>query len=107
MSHKYSESIQTSHPKGVKQAFKEPTIIKYTGGVTTTSGDKGGVIFNRPNEIRTFQSLFQVKNSLPVHLKRGKSDELIYKGLMMSSVVGLIIASFGIYRMAMPKKPAT
>ncbi|XP_065063755.1 cytochrome c oxidase subunit 7A2, mitochondrial-like [Rhopilema esculentum] len=114
MSHKYSEvsqriqtteAAQITHPHKSTTTVKEPKIIKYTGGVTSASGERGGLIFDRPNEVRRFQKIFQVPNSLPVFLKKGRSDELIYKGLMTSSLVGLVIASFGFYKMAMPSKP--
>lgn len=46
--------------KGVKAEFKQPKIIKYTGGVTSASGDRGDFLFKRPNNVSKYQKLFQV-----------------------------------------------
>jgi len=102
---KGAESLKPSHPQSVKSGFKEPKIIKYTGGVSLASGERGGLVFQRLNNVSTFQKIFQASNALPVHLKKGKNDELIYKGLMTASVVSLVVAAFSIYKLAMPSRP--
>eukprot|EP00794_Sanderia_malayensis_P020413 gene20413-22426_t len=112
MTHRYSETSQRiqqtgfmemQHPKEMKTPPKEPKIIKYSGGVTSASGEKGGLVFSRPNLIKKYQKLFQ-SGDAPVFLKKGRSDQLIYQGLMVGSLVGLTLGMAGLYKMAMPKK---
>ncbi|XP_065832798.1 cytochrome c oxidase subunit 7A2, mitochondrial-like [Oscarella lobularis] len=47
-------------------------------------------LFNRPNRVPVFQRLFQGgSHSVPVFLKGGKADILIYRSAMVLSLVGI------------------
>ncbi|NWI88008.1 CX7A2 oxidase, partial [Pitta sordida] len=57
------------------------------------------------NRVPEHQKLFQEDNGLPVHLKGGVKDALLYRATMGISVFGTIYAIYYLIISSMPKKP--
>ncbi|KAJ0175647.1 hypothetical protein K1T71_008806 [Dendrolimus kikuchii] len=57
-----------------------------------------------PESIRKQQELFQKDNDLPVFLKGGPMDSLLYRVTMALCIVGLVGIAHTIYGHAVPKK---
>lgn len=91
-----------NQPGNLNSAPKaDPSVIKYSGGVVSRSGESGG-IFKNLSEVFNNQKLFQ-SNKEFVHLKTPR-DKMVYKYAMIGSIVGLGIASYGLWTLARPKK---
>ncbi|NXG01325.1 CX7A2 oxidase, partial [Sakesphorus luctuosus] len=56
------------------------------------------------NRVPEHQKLFQEDNGLPVHLKGGVKDALLYRTTMGLSVFGTIYALYYLIVSSMPKK---
>ncbi|KAL6105799.1 cox7a2 [Pungitius sinensis] len=57
------------------------------------------------NSVKEKQKLFQEENGLPVHLKGGTGDALLYRATMALTVFGASYVVFELFSAAMPKKP--
>ncbi|XP_037341893.2 cytochrome c oxidase subunit 7A2, mitochondrial-like isoform X1 [Pungitius pungitius] len=57
------------------------------------------------NSVKEKQKLFQEQNGLPVHLKGGTGDALLYRATMALTVFGASYVVFELFSAAMPKKP--
>ncbi|XP_053568299.1 cytochrome c oxidase subunit 7A-related protein, mitochondrial [Bombina bombina] len=55
------------------------------------------------NKVPDFQKLFQKSDGLPVHLKRGLPDRLLYRTTMALTVGGTIYCLVALYLAAQPK----
>ncbi|KAL8172628.1 UNVERIFIED_CONTAM: Cytochrome c oxidase subunit 7A2, mitochondrial [Gekko kuhli] len=56
------------------------------------------------NRVPEYQKLFQEDNGLPVYLKGGVTDALLYRLTMTLSVVGTGYLFYELYVASMPKK---
>ncbi|XP_038617121.1 cytochrome c oxidase subunit 7A2, mitochondrial [Tachyglossus aculeatus] len=56
------------------------------------------------NKVREKQKLFQEDNGIPVHLKGGVADALLYRATMVLTVGGTIYALYLLGVASMPKK---
>ncbi|KAM9113125.1 cytochrome c oxidase subunit 7A1, mitochondrial [Pangshura tecta] len=56
------------------------------------------------NKVLEHQKLFQVDNGLPVHLKGGMADGLLYRLTMTITVFGCCYSVFSLVRAAFPQK---
>ncbi|XP_075771456.1 cytochrome c oxidase subunit 7A1, mitochondrial [Pelodiscus sinensis] len=56
------------------------------------------------NKVREHQKLFQEDNGLPVHLKGGTLDSLLYRFTMTITVVGSCYSVFSLVKAAFPQK---
>ncbi|NXM73878.1 CX7A2 oxidase, partial [Serilophus lunatus] len=57
------------------------------------------------NRVPEYQKLFQEDNGLPVHLKGGVKDALLYRTTMCITVFGTVYAIYQLVVSSMPKKP--
>ncbi|XP_032084262.1 cytochrome c oxidase subunit 7A1, mitochondrial [Thamnophis elegans] len=57
------------------------------------------------NKVRESQKLFQADNDLPVHLKGGMSDMVMYRVTMAIGSLGVSYAVYCIYELGRIKKP--
>ena len=91
-----------NQPGGLNSTPKaDPSVIKYSGGVVSRSGESGGV-FKNVNEVMNQQKFYQASKEF-VHLKTA-GDRKVYKYAMIGSIVGFGIASYGLWILARPKK---
>ncbi|NXG20956.1 CX7A2 oxidase, partial [Grallaria varia] len=56
------------------------------------------------NRVPEHQKLFQEDNGLPVHLKGGAKDALLYRATMCLTVFGTVYALYYLAVASMPKK---
>jgi len=56
------------------------------------------------NKIKDKQKFYQEDNGVPIHLKGGTMDALMYKTTMVGCVCGTIYLLYSLYQAAMPKK---
>ncbi|KAM5146515.1 cytochrome c oxidase subunit 7A1, mitochondrial-like isoform 3-T3 [Mantella aurantiaca] len=56
------------------------------------------------NHVLEKQKIFQADNDLPVHLKGGLGDLILYRISMSLTVVGSVIGVYGIIEASFPKK---
>ncbi|NXM49591.1 CX7A2 oxidase, partial [Gymnorhina tibicen] len=57
------------------------------------------------NRVPEHQKLFQEDNGLPVHLKGGAKDAMLYRATTGLAVCGTIYALYYLLISSMPKKP--
>ncbi|XP_060640139.1 cytochrome c oxidase subunit 7A2, mitochondrial-like [Anolis sagrei] len=56
------------------------------------------------NKVPEYQKLFQEDNGLPVHLKGGLKDVLLYRFTMSLSLFGVAYSLYELFKAAKPKK---
>ncbi|KAJ6663772.1 hypothetical protein lerEdw1_009851 [Lerista edwardsae] len=56
------------------------------------------------NRVPEYQKIFQADNGLPVHLKGGTTDALLYRLTMTISLFGAALSVFELVRAAFPRK---
>lgn len=56
------------------------------------------------NRVPEYQKLFQEDNGIPVYLKGGTTDALLYRLTMTLSIFGVGYVLYELYTAAMPKK---
>ncbi|XP_074872964.1 cytochrome c oxidase subunit 7A1, mitochondrial [Carettochelys insculpta] len=56
------------------------------------------------NKVPEYQKLFQEDNGLPVHLKGGAMDSLLYRVTMTICVLGTCYSVFSLVKAAFPQK---
>ncbi|XP_029972544.1 cytochrome c oxidase subunit 7A2a [Salarias fasciatus] len=57
------------------------------------------------NTVKQKQKLFQEDNGMPIHLKGGSKDALLYRATMVLTVFGSGYVVYELFSAAMPKKP--
>ncbi|KAM4625370.1 cytochrome c oxidase subunit 7A2, mitochondrial-like [Polymixia lowei] len=57
------------------------------------------------NTVKDKQKLFQEDNGMPIHLKGGSKDALLYRATMGLTVFGGGFVVYELFSAAMPKKP--
>ncbi|XP_004634457.1 cytochrome c oxidase subunit 7A2, mitochondrial [Octodon degus] len=57
------------------------------------------------NKVPQKQKLFQEDNGIPVHLKGGVADALLYRATMILTVGGTVYAIYQLAMASFPKKP--
>ncbi|KAE8585916.1 hypothetical protein XENTR_v10021502 [Xenopus tropicalis] len=56
------------------------------------------------NRVLEKQKIFQANNDLPVHLKGGSGDAILYRITMAISIAGTCLSIFQLFKAAQPKK---
>ncbi|KAM6428472.1 cytochrome c oxidase subunit 7A1, mitochondrial [Liasis olivaceus] len=56
------------------------------------------------NKVPEYQKLFQADNDLPVHLKRGSTDVVLYRITMAIATLATSYAVYSLYLLGKPKK---
>ncbi|XP_071774292.1 cytochrome c oxidase subunit 7A2, mitochondrial-like [Centroberyx gerrardi] len=57
------------------------------------------------NTVKDKQKLFQEDNGMPIHLKGGSKDALLYRATMTLTIFGSGYVVYELLSAAMPKKP--
>ncbi|XP_072221656.1 cytochrome c oxidase subunit 7A2, mitochondrial-like [Leuresthes tenuis] len=57
------------------------------------------------NTVKKKQKLFQEDNGIPIHLKGGSKDALLYRATMALTVFGSGYVVYELFTAAMPKRP--
>ncbi|KAM4694102.1 cytochrome c oxidase subunit 7A2-like, mitochondrial [Discoglossus pictus] len=89
-------------PQGLRPAIysEGPTTIFAT---PTKLASESAPEYLGKNRVPDLQRLFQKSDGLPVHLKRGLPDRLLYRTTMALTVGGTIYCLVALYLAAQPK----
>ncbi|XP_059181385.1 cytochrome c oxidase subunit 7A-related protein, mitochondrial isoform X2 [Centropristis striata] len=80
-----------------------PTMI--FGTPTKVVSEAGSTVeYMGTNRVPDFQRLFQTSDGIPIHLKRGLSDRLLYRTTMALTLGGAVYCLVALYIAANPPK---
>ncbi|KAG9484414.1 cytochrome c oxidase subunit 7A-related protein, mitochondrial [Eleutherodactylus coqui] len=86
-----------AYPEAPAPIFSTPTKLPSETGTKT--------FFK--NKVPELQKLFQKPDGIPVHLKRGFPDRLLYRTTFVLTVGGVIHCLIALYMLGQPKKELT
>ncbi|XP_072229728.1 cytochrome c oxidase subunit 7A-related protein, mitochondrial [Leuresthes tenuis] len=92
-------------PQGLKQGLpaESPTMIFATP--TKVVSEAGATVeYMGANRVPDLQRLFQTSDGIPIHLKRGVPDRLLYRTTMALTVGGVVYCLVALYIAAQPNK---
>ncbi|XP_004085104.1 cytochrome c oxidase subunit 7A-related protein, mitochondrial [Oryzias latipes] len=93
------------NPQGLKPSIpaESPTMIFATP--TKVVSEAGAVAeYMGTNKVPDLQRFFQTSDGVPVHLKRGYPDKLLYRTTMALTVGGVVYCLVALYYAAQPKR---
>ncbi|XP_033000755.1 cytochrome c oxidase subunit 7A-related protein, mitochondrial isoform X1 [Lacerta agilis] len=92
-------------PQGLKPVVstESPTLI-FATPTKIASEAPSTVEYLAKNRVPELQKFFQKPDGLPVHLKRGLPDQLLYRTTMALTIGGTIYCLIALYMAANPKK---
>ncbi|XP_071335906.1 cytochrome c oxidase subunit 7A2-like, mitochondrial [Trachinotus anak] len=90
-------------PQGLRPSVPpvSPPVI-FASPTKLVSEAGGQVEYMGPNRVQEMQKLFQKADGVPVHLKRGLIDKLLYRTTMGLTVGGAIYCLVALYFAAQP-----
>ncbi|KAM4607783.1 cytochrome c oxidase subunit 7A2-like, mitochondrial [Polymixia lowei] len=90
-------------PQGLKPGvpMDAPPII-FASPTKIVSEAGGQVEYMGANKVPALQSLFQKSDGIPVHLKRGLMDKLLYRTTMGLTIGGTLYCLMALYIAAQP-----
>lgn len=93
------------NPQGLKSNIpsESPTII-FATPTKLVSESGAAVEYMGANKVQDLQRIFQASEEIPVHLKRGVPDRLLYRTTMALTVGGALYCLVALYIAAQPKK---
>ncbi|XP_069810520.1 cytochrome c oxidase subunit 7A-related protein, mitochondrial [Dendropsophus ebraccatus] len=91
------------NPQGLRP-FVFPEAPAPIFATPTKLPSEAGSEYLGKNRVPELQRLFQKPDGIPVHLKRGYSDKLLYRTTMALTVGGAIYCLVAIYIASQPKK---
>ncbi|XP_029383780.1 cytochrome c oxidase subunit 7A2-like, mitochondrial [Echeneis naucrates] len=91
-------------PQGLRPGVpaESPTMIFGTP-TKVVSEASPTVEYMGANRVQEFQRIFQASDSVPVHLKRGVPDRLLYRTTMALTVGGALYCMVALYMAAQPR----
>ncbi|XP_023140181.1 cytochrome c oxidase subunit 7A-related protein, mitochondrial [Amphiprion ocellaris] len=92
-------------PQGLKPGLpaESPTMIFATPTKVVSEG-AATVEYMGTNKVPDLQKLFQTSDGVPIHLKRGVPDRLLYRTTMALTVGGVAYCLVALYIAAQPNK---
>ncbi|XP_069015910.1 cytochrome c oxidase subunit 7A-related protein, mitochondrial [Embiotoca jacksoni] len=92
-------------PQGLKPGLpaESPTMIFATPTKLVSEG-VGTVEYMGANRVPDLQKLFQTADGVPIHLKRGVPDRLLYRTTMALTIGGVVYCLVALYIAAQPNK---
>ncbi|XP_077359742.1 cytochrome c oxidase subunit 7A2-like, mitochondrial [Festucalex cinctus] len=100
-----SSSSTAYVPQGLKPAVPtESPSMTFAVPTKVVSDTPSRVEYMLPNRVPHFQKLFQKPDGVPVHLKRGLPDLLLYRTTMALTIGGTIYCLVALYMAAQPRK---
>ncbi|CAG5904531.1 cytochrome c oxidase subunit 7A2-like, mitochondrial [Menidia menidia] len=92
-------------PQGLKHGTpaESPTMIFATP--TKVVSEAGSTVeYMGANRVPDLQKLFQTSDGVPIHLKRGVPDRLLYRTTMALTVGGVVYCLVALYIAAQPNR---
>ncbi|KAA0725173.1 Cytochrome c oxidase subunit 7A-related protein, mitochondrial COX7a-related protein [Triplophysa tibetana] len=95
-------------PQGLRTNIpsESPTII-FATPTKVVSQSSPVVEYMGANKVPDLQRIFQASDEIPVHLKRGVPDRLLYRTTMALTVGGALYCLVALYIAAQPKNKLT
>ncbi|NP_001279071.1 cytochrome c oxidase subunit 7A-related protein, mitochondrial [Callorhinchus milii] len=92
------------NPQGLKPlVFSEPPTMIFASPTNLVSEGRQGLQYLQQNKVPDLQRMFQKSDGLPVHLKRGVPDRLLYRTTMALTIGGTIYCLVALFLAAQPK----
>ncbi|XP_054835853.1 cytochrome c oxidase subunit 7A-related protein, mitochondrial [Eublepharis macularius] len=92
-------------PQGFKPAVPMESPALIFGTPTKLASDSSSTVeYMGKNKVPELQKLFQKPDGVPVHLKRGVPDKLLYRTTMALTIGGTIYCLIALYMAAHPKR---
>jgi len=93
-------------PQGLKaMAPAEPTPMIFSTPTKVVSETLTPVEYMGVNKVPELQKIFQKADGVPIHLKGGLIDKLLYRTTMGLTIGGTLYCLMALYIAAHPKKP--
>lgn len=93
-------------PQGLKPTVPaEPTPMIFSAPTKVISDKVTAVEYMGVNKVPEWQKLFQKSDGIPIHLKRGVMDKLLYRTTMGLTIGGTLYCLMALYIAAQPRKP--
>ncbi|KAL0984107.1 hypothetical protein UPYG_G00137180 [Umbra pygmaea] len=92
-------------PQGLRPGVPtEPPTMTFATPTKMVSESGAMVEYLGMNKVADLQRLFQMSDGIPVHLKRGVPDRLLYRTTMALTVGGALYCLVALYIAAQPKR---
>ncbi|KAJ8248327.1 hypothetical protein GJAV_G00240830 [Gymnothorax javanicus] len=92
-------------PQGLSPApTSQPNTMIFATPTKLVSESGSVVEYMGANKVPDLQRLFQTSDGIPVHLKRGVPDRLLYRTTMALTVGGALYCLVALYMAAQPRK---
>ncbi|XP_061083412.1 cytochrome c oxidase subunit 7A-related protein, mitochondrial-like [Conger conger] len=92
-------------PQGLKPAPPGPPSTMIFATPTKLASESGSMAeYLGSNRVSELQRLFQTADGMPVHLKRGVPDKLLYRSTMALTVGGVVYCLVALYIASQPRK---
>ncbi|KAG9268009.1 cytochrome c oxidase subunit 7A-related protein, mitochondrial [Astyanax mexicanus] len=91
-------------PQGLKPGVPSEAPVMIFATPTKLASESGASLeYMGANRVPDLQKIFQTPDGLPVHLKRGVPDRLLYRTTMALTVGGALYCLVALYIAAQPK----
>ncbi|CAL8297757.1 unnamed protein product [Merluccius merluccius] len=92
-------------PQGLKVGLPaDPSPMIFASPTKMVSEAASHVEYLGTNKVPDLQKLFQKADGIPVHLKRGVMDKMLYRTTMGLTIGGTLYCLMALYIAAQPKK---
>ncbi|CAL8297736.1 unnamed protein product [Merluccius merluccius] len=92
-------------PQGLKVGLPaDPSPMIFASPTKMVSETASHVEYLGTNKVPDLQKLFQKADGIPVHLKRGVMDKMLYRTTMGLTIGGTLYCLMALYIAAQPKK---
>uniref|UniRef100_A0A8C5WBC3 Cytochrome c oxidase subunit 7A2-like, mitochondrial n=1 Tax=Leptobrachium leishanense TaxID=445787 RepID=A0A8C5WBC3_9ANUR len=96
--------IEACHPQGLRPSVYSEAPAAIFSSPTKVVGDSSTAAeYRGKNRVPELQKLFQKVDGVPVHLKRGVPDRLLYRTTMALSLGGTIYCLIALYLATQPR----
>ncbi|KAG9275111.1 cytochrome c oxidase subunit 7A-related protein, mitochondrial [Astyanax mexicanus] len=92
-------------PQGLKANVPPPAPPMIFASPTKIASEAGTVEYMGSNKVPELQKIFQKADGVPIHLKRGVMDRLLYRTTMGLTIGGTLYCLMALYIAAQPRKP--
>ncbi|XP_063299967.1 cytochrome c oxidase subunit 7A-related protein, mitochondrial [Pelobates fuscus] len=93
------------HPQGLRPSvYSEAPVAIFSSPTKLSADSSSAAEYLGKNRVPELQKLFQKSDGIPVHLKRGVPDRLLYRTTMALTLGGTIYCLIALYLAAQPKK---
>lgn len=92
-------------PQGLRANVPSESPAMIFGTPTKLVSESSATVeYMGKNRVPDLQRIFQASDNIPVHLKRGVPDRLLYRSTMALTVGGVLYCLVALYLAAQPKK---